>query len=416
VRPLLVLAWFAACRPAAPAASLGLRVAVSGRLDPVSPRPAGENWANSAAELVFEPLVVLGNTGELVPVLAARAELLPTRAVRVWLRTDASFSDGSRVTFEDVAHSLEGHHLRATQEGSRILIEPDDPATPVEVQLPTVYVHRAELGTGGFMLAEHDQSHIVLRRRLPSPGHIASVSFIAYKSPQEAFAHTLKGDADLLPDVDPRWLEFVEGVARLRVMRTPSPYANVVAFNVSRLSREERIGLVALLRSDEMRKLAFGDDCAAPEQGPAKRTAAPGGKAHLDVLAVPIFERFALAIRRSLGERGGAVRIQAQREFFNAIKTRDFDLVAARPRIWPPIMAMQSWRTGAPTNVLGYSDPLVDAALDAQNWAAAQRALDDDPPLAVICKPEAVIVMDSRIQNVPNSRFWASVAQWEVRE
>jgi hypothetical protein len=413
---LLVLAWFAACRPAAPAASLDLRVAVSGRLDPIDPKPAGENWASRAAELVFEPLAVLGNAGELIPVLAARAELLPSRAVRVWLRTDATFSDNSQVTFEDVARSLAGHHLRATKEDSSILIEPDDAATPIELQLPPVYIHRAELGTGGFMLAEQDQSHIVLRRRVPSPGRIASVSFIAYKSPQEAFAHTLKGDADLLPDVDPRWLEFIEGVARLRVMRAPSLYANVVAFNVARLSRNERIGLVELFRSDEMRKLAFGDDCAPPEQGPERKTDGAGGMTRLDVLAVPIFERFALAIRRTLGERGGAVRIQPQREFFNAIKAREFDLVAARPRIWPPIMAVQSSRTGAPTNVLGYSNPLVDAALDAQNWAAAQRALDDDPPAAVICKPEAIIVMDSRIKNVPNLRFWASVAQWEVRQ
>src|SRR5207253_2860868 len=119
------------------------------------------------------------------------------------------------------------------------------------------------------------------------------VTILAYPKPQDAFAHTLKGDADLLPDVDPRWLEFFEGVPRLRIQREPGAHANAVAFNLKHLSRSERLGLVSALRSDELRKLAFGDDCQAPGRR-LEIEPLPDGRP-LDVLAFPQHERFARA-------------------------------------------------------------------------------------------------------------------------
>src|SRR5205085_6023750 len=107
----------------------------------------------------------------------------------------------------------------------------------------------------------------------------------SYAKPQDAFAHTLKGDADLLPDVDDRWVEFFEGVPRLRISREPGVHANAIGFNLKRLSRNERIALVGALRSDELRKLAFGDDCQPPKQRPEIEPL-PSGR-QLDILAIP---------------------------------------------------------------------------------------------------------------------------------
>ena len=140
--------------------------------------------------------------------------------------------------------------------------------------------------------ADQDERHISLRRRVPAPGRVSSVSFISYGSAQEALANTLKGDADLLMQVNPRWLEFIDGIPRLRVSRLPSPFANGIAFNAARLPREERLELVKLLRNREVRTLAFGDECSVPENEEKKHSHAqlPAGK--LDVLAVSLAIRF----------------------------------------------------------------------------------------------------------------------------
>jgi hypothetical protein len=420
VRCLLVLVWLVACRPSTPLQSFDLRVAVTGRLEPLSPRSAVENWTTIANLLVFEPLMVLSDRGDIVPVLAARAESVGTNGLRVWMRERATFSDGSPVRFEDVVRSLAGSHLQATQQpDGSILVLSDDASIPVELQLSFTYIHRpsdkGELGTGPFVPAEQDAEHIVLRRRSPSPGHVRSIAILSYKTSQEAFAHTLKGDTDLLTDVDPRWLEFVEGVPRLQVLRAPTPYATIVAFNPERLAKKDRARLVHLLHDDHLRKLAFGDDCVAegrPDRGPeiVRSSLMP-----LDVIAFPPLERLALAVRRALGDKGGDVRLRDQTGFIAELKAGNFDLATARQRIAPPVMAVRNWRTRAPNNVYGYSNPRVDAALDAHDWTAAQRALDEDPPAAVICKPVAVTVMDSRITNVSQMGFWRSVVQWEIR-
>jgi hypothetical protein len=420
VRRLLVLVWLVACRPSTPVQPFDLRVAVTGRLEALSPRSGVENWTTIANLLVFEPLIVLNDRGDIVPVLAAGAESVGTSGLRIWMREGATFSDGSPVRFDDIVRSLAGSHLQATQQSDRsILVLSDDPSIPVELQLSFTYIHRpshkGELGTGPFVLAEEDAEHIVLRRRSPSPGHVGSITILSYKTSQEAFAHTLKGDADLLTDVDPRWLEFIEGVPRLQVLRAPTPYATVVAFNPQRLPKKERAGLVHLLHDDHLRKLAFGDDCVAfeqPDRGPGivRSSLMP-----LDVIAFPPLERLALAVRRALADKGGDVRLRDQTGFIADAKSGNFDLATARERISPPVMAVRNWRTRAQNNVFGYSNPRVDAALDAHDWTAAQRALDEDPPAAVICKPVAVTVMDARITNVSQMGFWRNVVQWEIR-
>ena len=85
-------------------------------------------------------------------------------------------------------------------------------------------------------------------------------------------------------------------------------------------------------------------------------------------------------------------------DYFSRLKAAEFDLVTLRPLTWPPIEALANWHTGALTNVLGYSNPELDAALDRRDWKAAQRALQGDPPMAVVCTPPYVIVVDARIK------------------
>jgi hypothetical protein len=418
VRPLHLVILLAACRPEPQASPFTLRIAVSGPLDTVDPRSEGRSWTVVARPLVFERLLSLGHTGEVVPVLAGRIDAAGPGAFRVWLRPDARFSDGSPVTVAEVTQSIAGSGLQARTEGESIVFRSEDASAPTELLLSQTFVFRREgqrtMGTGAFVVDEEDLSHILLRRLRPAPGFINRVLVKSYPTPQDAFARTLKGDADMLVEVEPRWIEFFEGVPRIRILRARANHANMVAFNPRRLSRTERVALAGLLARDEVRQLAFGSDCAAPPRRPEIEPL-PAGRA-LEVLTVPFFERFAAAARRELGPRGGPIRVAEGQEFISAIRAGNFDLATVRPPVWPPLMATLSWRTGAAGNMLGYSNSAVDAALDARDWKAAQRALDADPPAAYVCTHESVIVLDARIRtpDLEAGRFMESLPQWEV--
>lgn len=421
MRRLILLLVIAACRREKAPAPFHLRLAVSGALEAVSPRANVDNWTTVANSLVFEPLVLLADDDTIVPVLASRIERISPETVRVWLRNDAFFSDGTKLTDSDVERSFAGSHLGATKDGDSFVVRSDDPTTPPEVQLAFTFLHRhtprGEIGTGPYVVGEQDATHIVLHRRTSVPGHIGDITVTSYATPKEAFARTLKGDADMLSEVDVRWIEFVEGVPRLRVVSLGrSPSAAIVAFNSRRLSRVERLRIAGALRNESVRKLAYDERCVAPDQNPSHDPPLTTAGRPLDVLASPPLERLALAARRALGRRGGGIVVEDFESFIATMKAGDFDIAILRPQISPAIMAARNWRTGAEYNFYGYSNAAVDAALDAHDWDAARRALENDPPAVVICRPIAVVVMDSRITNVANKRFWRNLVNWEVRQ
>jgi hypothetical protein len=165
-----------------------------------------------------------------------------------------------------------------------------------------------------------------------------------------------------------------------------------------------------------LQHFAFGDQCTAPARRPEFKPLPPG--APLEIVAVPFFDRFALAARRALGPRGGAVQLAEAQDFVRLLKEGQFDLAATRPRVSPSMIWALNWRTGAKINWFGYSNPTVDAAIDAHDWAAAERALEEDPPAAIICIPTIIVVLDSRIKTPPleSGRFIESIPQWEVAQ
>jgi hypothetical protein len=377
------------------------------------------SWTSIALSIVFQPLITVGPQGEIVPLLASKAELAGPQSLRIWLRKDARFSDGSSVTFQDLADSLAGSGLHTAVEQGTMVISSDQSAGPTEVLVAQAYIYRRAsgkfLGSGPFRVEEENPEHILLTRVAQAPGLIAHVQLDSYATPQDAFARTLKGDAEMLPEVQPRWVEFFEGVPRLRVLRAPGPSAYMVALNRSRLSRSERIGVAGLLASDEVRRVAFGDDCVPPSPRPGIEPLPDGRR--LDVLAVPFFDRFASAVRRTLGSRGGSVDIVELQDFVPRLRGGEFDLATVRPRVSPPLVAVLAWRTGASANLLQYSNRALDAALDARDWAGAQRQLLDDPPGVIVCTPPSLVVLDARIKNATlGYAFIESIPQWEVAQ
>ena len=134
--------WFGCNRPQSHV-GFELRIAVFGVLDGVTPNTNDRNWAALARPWVFEPLARIGDHGEIVPLLGARVDILGPTRVRVWVRSDIRFEDGSPITFEDVAKSVALNHLRATRaEGEGIDIESLERGVPPEVLLARTPIFR----------------------------------------------------------------------------------------------------------------------------------------------------------------------------------------------------------------------------------------------------------------------------------
>jgi hypothetical protein len=85
--------------------------------------------------------------------------------------------------------------------------------------------------------------------------------------------------------------------------------------------------------------------------------------------------------------------------------------------MWPPSAMALIWRTGAPNNLVGYSNRAVDHAIDAGDWKAARAALREDPPAAFVCTRDHLAVFDARIKNPTLGPFdiLETLPDWEVQ-
>jgi hypothetical protein len=419
VRSFLLLVLLGCTAPPA-RESLVLRIAVWGPLGELSPGENDGALASIARPWVFEKLATIDAAGAISPLLAARVERLPGSLVRIELRRDATFSDGTPVTGDDVVHSLEHSALRVTRSQGALVLESREPGMPVDALLLQVHIFRESkgkfIGSGPFQVASRTETELRLVRRTPQPGRINDVRLVAYPTTRDAFARTLKGDANAILDLESRWLEFFSGVPSLQLVRGGGHGTDAILFN-ARLARSERVELGKLLASRRVRELAYGGaECA--EEGGADQDLSPPPGEPLGILSWGPFERLALAARRALGTRGGEVTQAQPSEVLARLKARDFDLVTVRPIRWPPSAIALVWRTGSPDNPSGYSNPAVDRAIAAGDWAAALASLRDDPPAALICTREQLAVVDARIRNPRLGPYdvLETLPDWEVAQ
>ena len=103
---------------------------------------------------------------------------------------------------------------------------------------------------------------------------------------------------------------------------------------------------------------------------------------------------------------------------FRLLKSQDFDLMMTRPIVWPPSSVAGPWASDSPLNEFGYRNPQVDAALKVGDWARAMLALQEDPPVAFICTPERLALVDSRVKNprIGPYGYLETLPDWEVEQ
>ena len=398
-----------------------LRIASVGPLAALTPGTQ-RSASGYAQEWVFETLLRTARDGSPIPGLAARFEFMGPARVVVELRQGARFSDGSAVTSEDVRRSLQEAGLDVREQPHGLLIESPS-GVPVEPILRHEMVYKrigdTYIGSGPFRMVSVNPERLLLRRVVPAPGKIDEVLLLGFPNTRDPFAHTLAGDTDLLMVSDPKQLEFFQGISRLRVIRGHGANAIAVAMGFNRLSRAARSSIAAALPVESISKLVFGNECLPFSIRDDKSAAMPARPLEVAVIAQDLaLEHTGLAVARALGRHGGNVRLVSATDALRMLKSQDFDLLLLRPLVWPPSSAALVWASDSRFNDLGYRNPKVDAALKAGDWARALQALGEDPPVAFICTPERLAVVDSRVKNpqVGPYGYLETLPDWEIAE
>ena len=420
MRRLLLFAVLAGCSHPAETGGFQLRIAAAGELAPLGPKPI-ESVSTFAQDWVYEGLVRLDADGSVKLALASRLDRMSGKSVRVWIRPDARFSDGSTVGVDDVVASITPGELKARAENGSVVIESDAvfPETALSRLMIYKTVGAAALGSGPFAVVEQDASHIVLRRTRRMAHHIGEVVIRAFKGPREAFLATLSGSADSYPLIDPKQLEFFEGVPRFRVLEAPSVNAIAVTFSTRRLDQATRLALVSALQPRELARLAYPAGCTPlATQTVPFHPLPPGRPLNIGVVlnAGSPLERMALAVQRALGPRAGDIERWSFADLRRHTAIGDFDLVIETPLAWPPSESALLWRTHSPLVARQYSNPKVDAAIDTGDWERALKELAEDPPADFICLPARLAIIDKRFKNarIGPYGFFETLPEWEV--
>jgi hypothetical protein len=423
VRHALLATFFvtAACTAPRNQQEFRLRVALVGPLTAIAPGTAQSATAY-AQEWVFESLLRTAADGSAISGLASRFHFSSPSRVVVELRDGAKFSDGSPVTAEDIRESFRENRLEVRADGPGLSIESPSgaPLEPVLRHDPIFKrVAHKYIGSGPFEVVAFNPERLLLRRVVRAAGKIGEVLLLGFPTARDPLARTLAGDADLLIVEDPKQLEFFDGVARLRIIRGHGANAIAVAMGLHRFERATRSAIAAALPVESISRLVFGDQCPPFAPGGGASAALPLQNLEITVVRQDLaLEHMALAVARALGRHGGDVRTVSVSDALKLVKGQDFDLMVLRPLVWPPSAAALVWASDSPYNQLGYRNPKVDAALKAGDWARALQALRDDPPVAFICTPERLAVVDSRVKNaqVGPYGYLETLPDWEIAE
>lgn len=408
-----------ACTHQSTSPGLTLRIAAVGPVDLLVPQQQ-DGYSTLVKSLIFPLLLEPTGEGEWHPRLVSqRARFGPNR---YWLKLDPSvqFSDGSPARNEDLIASVAAFGLRGIERDGWVEVEPMDAKAPIDVLLARAVLFKQTpqgfLGAGSFFIIAQDTSHLHLRRIKPLPARITEVEMLSYATSRDAFARAVQGEVNVLIMPDSAQSELLQGIPRFRLIRGQGVQGLAAVFNTQRLSRDERKALTAAILADPITTV-HGGNCDLNTRPAAQGRIPPGAPLELHIIDSDAqVAHVGLALRRALGPRGGPVWFEPPSSIIKRAAEGLFEIIVGQVAVWPPRRAAWAWHTQSARNRFGYSNPALDEAIHAGDYARAERELQDDPPALLLCRPERTMAIDARVKN-PRLGVYdmlESLPDWEV--
>ncbi len=301
--------------------------------------------------LSAEPLLVLDWHGRAVPRLASSWNWLDGgRGLSVVLRPDVQFHDGTPVTAPAVAAILR-KKLPSDQEGFRYLTSietsSDERTLIFRLSRPDSFLVDAIAGalivdkdhplvrTGPFKIISREPTLLAEKNAnyyRGTPG-IDRVEVTFFDTQRAVFAAMMRGAVDMVPEVNPESVEFLEGAAQFKALPSIQPYYFPLVFNVLHpilKNVEVRRAIVQAIDREEIVRQAMrghartADDPVWPEHW-AYNIAAKG-YAHDPAAARARLDSAGFPVRPSTSPDTMASRFQISCLFYN--KDFQFERIA----------------------------------------------------------------------------------------
>jgi peptide/nickel transport system substrate-binding protein len=440
-----------------------------------------------SAMLSEEPLLVLDWHGRVVPRLASTWRWRNDgRALSVVLRPGVQFHDGTPVTATAVAAILRKNIPSEEQEGFQYLTSietsQDDLTLTFHLSRPDSFLVDAITGanivdkdhpgvrTGPFKILSREPALLVEKNAnyyRGTPG-IDRVEVTFFDTQRAVFAAMMRGAVDMVPEVNPESVEFLEGASQFETFAAIRPYYYPLVFNVRhpiRKNVEVRRALVQAIDREEIVRQALrghartADDPVWPEHW-AYNIAAKGyahdpaaARARLDSAGFPVrpstnpdamasrfqlnclfynkdfqFERIAVLLQRQLEEVGIDLVLTAvdQKTLVERAKAGDFDSYVFQLTSGKSFDHIyRFWHSAGGLQSTGYRG--ADAAIDElrQSYidgdvriamANLRQRFYEDVPAAFLAWPETTRAVDTRfdIGDKQDPEVLANLWKWHA--
>lgn len=442
---------------------------------------------NFVDQLYSEPLLAIGLNGRPEPRLAVEWQWSDGgRTLRIKLRHGVVFHDGSPLTAGAVAADLR-RYLEQPGYGRVASISADgDEYVVVQLREPDAFLlgelskvtiktgTNLAIGTGPFVVRSR-KPEVVLdsfpKYHLGEPP-IRQVAVRTYETPRAAWAAMMRGDVELLYEVNRDAMDFVEAESRIQTFSFPRPYYIPIVFNMKHATlgrREVRQAINEAIDRPEIVRSALHDR-GKPADGPiwpyhwayaatrAYTYNPDAARLRLDAAGLPLkspgdgqmprrfrfqclfwaedaqYERIALVVQKQLFEIGIDVEMVPMtiREIRERLGSGAFDailvqMISGRSLDW----VYWFWRSvgsNAPAiSRSGYT--AADAALDRLRAAQSdeetrmavadlQHVLYEDPPAAFLVRPETARAVDRSFVVPPEAKgrdILGTLWQWRPR-
>jgi peptide/nickel transport system substrate-binding protein len=433
--------------PPKPREAATLRIGVSaGQMAAADPQTGLRQVTQNQS---VEGLVKIGEDGRATAWLAQGWEFTPDgRTLKMHLRPDLTFHDGSPVSAPVVAHLLETllpqfmgptfadvESIAASGPTDiNIQLRQRSPFVLEALELQLRSPGPAKAGTGPFEPAGpasptdlKANDHYYLGR--PA---IDRLTVSTFPSARAAWAEMLRNNLDMLYEVSTDSLDSLERSNQIQTFNYLRHYQYTVVFNTHQAALRSPAVRQALSQSIDRDAVvrdalgghgvassgpiwpghwAIGPDMNKFGYEPQKAAKVLSGhRLHFTCLVPPDYERIALIVKRQLDQVGVTMDVKElpPDKVLDVMSRREFEAVLvdaiSAPSLFRPFLA---WHSKSTSNLAGFASPAVDDALGRirhagsdedyrAGVAAFQRATIEDPPAIFLAWSERARAVSKR--------------------